>query len=269
MTSGHEGQSTRGTFRIATLNVHEWRDDKGVDSIDRIAQVLKPLDLDILALEEVSNESTLKILSSKIGLTHYLFCEADVYHGNAVLSKQQISSSKKARIGIGLNDVRSILQVVVDHEFMLDNAASLSVTHLDHASEEVRIEQLETFHEDILSNYSNKVQIVVGDFNSLTLDDYSPKYLEQIAAVRRKTDWEIPKENATLWMKKKNFVDVLKQSNKHCLDEELKTCRFNTRVDYIFLRGELKEGWSLSDCKILSSGAATDHEIVMATFCKH
>jgi hypothetical protein len=69
-------------------------------------------------------------------------------------------------------------------------------------------------------------------------------------------------------MKQKGFVDVLRATNEKLRDGDLRSCRYHTRVDYIWMRGMLKNGWVLDESKIVSSKDATDHELVLAVFNK-
>ena len=41
------------------------------------------------------------------------------------------------------------------------------------------------------------VRVLCGDFNSLTLEDYSAAELGAVAEVRRRNRWEAPKDKAT------------------------------------------------------------------------
>jgi endonuclease/exonuclease/phosphatase family metal-dependent hydrolase len=108
-------------------------------------------------------------------MMHYIFADGD-FHGNAFVSRHPISLTNNTLVEIGNHDKRNMLQVRLDHPFTTDNQLDFFVTHLDHAVESVRVQQLEYFQSKMWTSAGN-VQIVMGDFNSLTMSDYSPNYL--------------------------------------------------------------------------------------------
>jgi hypothetical protein len=74
--------------------------------------------------------------------------------------------------------------------------------------------------------------------------------------------------DVTDWMKHNGFVDVLRAKNEKLRDNEIRSCRYHTRVDYIWMKGMLKHGWVLDESRVVSSKNATDHELVLAVFNK-
>ena len=47
----------------------------------------------------------------------------------------------------------------------------------------------------------------------------------------------------------------------------IKTCRFDTRIDYVFANNEYLETWSLKKLETVDDNAS-DHNMVIATFSK-
>ncbi len=48
--------------------------------------------------------------------------------------------------------------------------------------------------------------------------------------------------------------------------ESLGTCRFKTRIDYIFVNKKMKEMFSIKDYEHFRHGDASDHKLVRVTF---
>jgi endonuclease/exonuclease/phosphatase family metal-dependent hydrolase len=174
MATVHQGQHCE-SFKVATLNVHEWLDSNGLENTERLADVINPLHLDLLALEEVLHTDSLTMLAKLLGMPFIAFADGDL-HGNAFLSRHKFLKTKSKLVSIDTHDKRSMLQVNLDHPFALENRIDFYVTHLDHAVETVRIQQLDEFKTMWTTN--GNIQVVLGDFNSLTLSDYTPNYLK-------------------------------------------------------------------------------------------
>ncbi|KAL0476656.1 hypothetical protein AKO1_006190 [Acrasis kona] len=256
----------RSTFRVATLNIHMWGDVKNKDNVERLIEFIRPFDLDLIAIQEVMNiKNKLKTLADGIGMPYVAFGEgcSDRF-GNAIISKHpfaeetnQISTFKEA-------EERAMLSVKLDskHPFIQDNKdVQFHSIHLDHSREEYRMAQLI----DIFSQTTpSSKDFIMGDFNALDETDYSEDYFNQIAAVRRKGHWESPKSEVTSFMKNEKYIDVWRTLNPDSLD--ISTCRFNTRIDYIWQRGHLSKKWRISNCNIIPSKKITDHELVLCVF---
>ncbi|CAF4571502.1 unnamed protein product, partial [Rotaria sp. Silwood2] len=164
------------------------------------------------------------------------------------------------------HNARGMLAVQIDHEFFSDNDATLYVTHLDQLSEQVRLKQMKQLEEHV---HNSGVQLMVGDFNSLTFDDYSDDYFNvNIHGVRQQNSWENPFNLVTNEMKTNGYHDCWREMNKEAIDNQTITCIYKTRIDYIWKRGELKNGWEMEECKIFSTENATDHNGVLVTFTK-
>ena len=110
----------------------------------------------------------------------------------------------------------------------------------------------------------------MGDMNSLTRDDYSEEYLtKNIVEVREKNYWEKPCFDLTqLITKQWSYEDAFKKLNPQLKDRQVVTCRFDTRIDYIYLRPRIDDSWILKECSIIDTNNATDHNGVLAVFEK-
>ncbi|CAF1296355.1 unnamed protein product, partial [Adineta steineri] len=117
---------------------------------------------------------------------------------------------------------RGLLQCCLDG---FDNL-TFAVTHLDHIEEDVRLEQIQYF-----KPYEQNIDILMGDMNSLTRNDYSDDYYRNIVA-----------------------------------DEQIVTRVYGTRVDYIFVHPRVNERWNLTECSIIDTKGVNDHNGVLTEF---
>ncbi len=110
------------------------------------------------------------------------------------------------------------------------------------------------------------LRIMSGDFNALTLEDYSEQELSRVAEVRKNNRWEEPRGDVTRYVEQ-----VMEFSDSKCLlrDEDdlngpLSTCRFNTRIDYVYF----KKGAGGVELKVDAlkhvEDSASDHNMVLA-----
>ncbi|MEO1273370.1 MAG: hypothetical protein AAFX99_35240, partial [Myxococcota bacterium] len=105
-------------------------------------------------------------------------------------------------------------------------------------------------------------EIWVGDFNALTREDYNASAWRDIVAVRKRNRWEAPQTAATEWMRKAGFIDCWRAAG---CEGPVSTCRFDTRVDYIWASPDFLDQWALTQCIAVHSDAS-DHKLVRAQF---
>ena len=256
----------KSSFTLATLNVHSFSHPLDYKDNSRdLAELLRPLDLDLLALNEIGNDQQWTRFCELLSLPHHVYGAArDRYFGNGFASRYPIEShSNTQSTGTAYAEKRSLLHCRLGGEHPFAAQRTFAVTHLDHRIEEARVKQLEDFQP-----VENKIDILMGDLNALTRDDYSEEYFRRtVSDVREQSSWESPRFEVTgLLAERWNFRDAFKASHPHLQDEKISTCRFNTRIDYIFLRPREDERWTLRDCYILPTKGATDHNAVVARF---
>ncbi|CAF1563738.1 unnamed protein product [Rotaria sp. Silwood1] len=265
-------------FRIGTLNVHFFTDSQGQSNVYRLAQIIKPMSFDLLAIQEALNTDQpsdvvsdryyhFQLLSDLLQLPYTAFCHTSQGFGNAILSRFPLKNSFNYNTQKVENHyIRGMLAVQVNHEFFNDNDATFYVTHLDQLSEQVRLLQMKQLEEHV---QVSGLQLLVGDFNSLTFDDYSNDYFNvNIHDVRQQNSWEDPFNLVTDLMKTNGYHDCWREMNKEAINDQASTCIYKTRIDYIWRRGELKNGWEMNECRIFSSENATDHNGVLVNFTK-
>ena len=62
------------TFRIATLNVHGFDDPSTYENnIVRLISILKPLDLDLIAVQEIADDQNWIQFCRELSLPHFIF----------------------------------------------------------------------------------------------------------------------------------------------------------------------------------------------------
>jgi len=266
-------------LRIVTLNVHFFTDINEQSNVHQLVRLLKPMSIDILALQEVLHTNRdahvaperhyhLKLLSDLLELPYIAFCETVFEFGNALLSKFPLKHSTNYYADVDKNLYkRGMLAVQIEHEFFRENNATFYVTHLDQIYEQARLQQIQLFEKFIDQNDS--LQLVMGDMNSLTFSDYSNDYFHSyIDDIRQKNNWERPYELVTQQMKVNGYTDCWREMNSEAIDDQVVTCIYRTRIDYIWKRGELKNQWKINECRIFSSANATDHNGVLICFLK-
>lgn len=263
-------------IRLASLNVHFFSDLNNQSNVHRLAQLLKPMSLDALALQETlhidqpssERHSHFKLLSELLQLPHRAFCHTTLGFGNAFLSRFPVTNHANyyAEV-VGAKNKRGMLAVQIDHEFFKDNNTTLYITHLDQISEEIRSKQLEQFEQHLRK--STDFQLVMGDFNALTFEDYSKDYFNtHIRDVRQRNSWEGPFNLVSQKMKDNGYIDCWREMNPEAIDDQVVTCVYKTRIDYIWRRGPLQKGWIIDECRIFPTNEATDHNGVLLTFTK-
>ena len=254
-------------LRLASLNVHFFSDLKGLSNVHRLAQLLKPLSLDALALQETLH-TDFNLLSELLQLPYRALCHTTFGFGNAFLSRYPVTGHVNYYAKpIGAKNKRGMLAVQIDHEFCKDNDATIYVTHLDQISEEIRLKQLDQFEQHLRK--SNGLQLVMGDFNALTFEDYSDQYFNMhIREVRQRNSWESPFNLITQKMKENGYIDCWREMNPKAINDQVVTCVYKTRIDYIWRRGVLQKGWTIGECRIFPTDEATDHNGVLLTLSK-
>lgn len=260
------GSPVMTDFRIGAVNVHCFQNPKtNKNNAKELASILGSYNLDVLAVEEANNSSNWRQLCDELELTYSTFgASHGNSYGNAIASRHPISqsSNKKSRTNADGGD-RAMLQCQFggNHSFVQNR--KFAVTHLDHLNEDDRLIQIQEF-----SPYSHNINVLVGDMNALTRGDYSDKYFNEIVVGKReKSGWEKPRFELThlltnIW----GFQDALRHANPNVNDEQIATCPYGTRIDYILLHPLSDDDWLLKECFIVDTRQVTDHHAVLATF---
>lgn len=164
------------TFRVATYNIHKC---KGLDfraSPQRIVAVLREINADIIALQEVVShenyapqENQAKFIAENLNFDYRIGENrkhlGGVY-GNVVLSRFPILEDKNFDITIGKYEPRGCQHVDVRIE--ADNFLHIYNIHLGTSFFERRRQVKRLLDEEILNRHHFAPRIMLGDFNEWT-----------------------------------------------------------------------------------------------------
>jgi endonuclease/exonuclease/phosphatase family metal-dependent hydrolase len=155
-------------LRIATYNVHKCKGLDGRVSVPRIAQVIRDLNADVVALQEVfagQAEALARELEvhSVMGDNRQLTGDA---YGNAVLSRHCLKSHCNYDVTVPGRESRGCLRADV---FLMNRAVHVFNVHLGTAFFERRRQAKHLVDEAVLrSRTLTGPRIVLGDFNEWT-----------------------------------------------------------------------------------------------------
>ena len=173
------------------------------------------------------------------------------YFGNAILSKYKISDVFYKNIEIKDVETRGFIVSKFHENF------NLIVTHLDVELEEIRIQQ----YKEIKKNLNfNELNILLGDFNALRFEDYTKKKWNEILKIRKKNFWEFPKSNL-IHLIEKDFIDIWSK-----YDKIQPTCRYDTRIDYIFLSKMNQDDFEIKSILRIDDIEISDHYPILLKF---
>lgn len=251
-------QSSAAVLRVMTYNIHHGAGMDGKLDLDRIAEVIKSRDTDVVGLQEVDAnysarsdfQDQAKILAKKLRM-YYVYGPAIVagdpqnpnLYGDAVLSRFPIKDSKvhKLRFRQGHEP-----RVCIEARICINGKEyTFMVTHLDHMKNDVRIEQAE----DIIKAVGN-VQgpiILMGDFNCLPPGENGSD------------EWSRKTKPVGLVIEK--FEDTFLLAPKGSPG----TIRGDRRIDYIFVSPDLAK--KVKSCRVIRTpltDVASDHIPVVA-----
>lgn len=241
---GSKQVKDQSAFRIMTYNIHHAEGMDGIVNLERIADVIKKENPDILLLQEVDinlsrsgNMDIPQLLSKKTGLKNVVFgknLDIDTgSYGNATLSRFTITSSKNfqfERIG---SEQRGILATEISlhgREILVLNS------HFDHSQEDAeRILYAEKIIHEILPKYNADVVLFGGDFNDIPTSQMYQKLNENF-----KDTWMISGQGDGMTIP---------------ADQPIK------RIDYILFSGNIQP-----DSIWIPKTEASDHLPVVADF---
>lgn len=137
--------------------------------------------------------------------------------------------------------------------------------HLDHVLEPTRIAQLNKLKP--ILDQENVPHVIMGDFNALTKQDYTTEYEAEVRAVRESGNWELPHYDVTALMVEWGYIDLWAKINPTIKDQDVKTCEYSTRIDYIWVSKSMDEkiDYEKTTCRILDEVHFSDHFPVLAS----
>jgi endonuclease/exonuclease/phosphatase family metal-dependent hydrolase len=249
-------------FRLATIDVHSFRKPSPTisNNISELISILEPLKLDLIVVQEIQNNDKWKEFYQRLSLPFSAQGPPNRTFGNGIASRYSLNSNSIQQASFFCNGgVRSILRCCLDG---IENL-TVAVTHLDHLDEDDRLKQIKEFNP-----CQQNIDILMGDMNALTREDYTDDYYRHMVVENReKSYWEKPRFDLTqLITHEWNYQDAFKQINPTLKDKQVVTCRFGTRIDYIYIHPRVNDHWILTECSIIDTKGATDHNAVFAEF---
>ncbi|XP_061961228.1 uncharacterized protein LOC133682014 [Populus nigra] len=247
-------------------------DGEGYRSTRTVLQVLKELDADILALQDVKAEEEkamkpLSDLAAALGMD-YVFAESWApEYGNAILSKWPIKRWKVQKI-FDDTDFRNVLKATID--VPQAGEVNFHCTHLDHLDENWRMKQI-----DAIIQSSDAPHILAGGLNSLDETDYSEERWTDIVKYYEEMGKPTPKVEVMSFMKSKHYSDA-KDYAGECEAVVILakgqnvqgTCKYGTRVDYILASPNSPYKFVPGSYSVFSSKGTSDHHIVKVDIVK-
>ena len=180
-------QQTAGRVRVATYNTHKCRGMDGRIRPERIVEVLREIDADIIALQEVmcreglrQEDDQARYIAEELGL-HAELGENRRYrggaYGNLLLSRLPIHHARNHDLSVVGRERRGCLRTDIR---LADNSVlHMFNVHLGTALFERRIQTRELSRRQIFTNPElGGHRIILGDFNEWTRDLPS-EYLAQ------------------------------------------------------------------------------------------
>ncbi|KAA8550914.1 hypothetical protein F0562_002598 [Nyssa sinensis] len=237
-----------------------------------LLEVLRELDADILALQDVKaeEEKSMKPLSDLAGALgmNYVFAESWApEYGNAILSKWPIKRWKVQKI-FDDTDFRNVLKATID--VPQTGEVNFHCTHLDHLDENWRMKQINAIIES-----NDSPHILAGGLNSLDETDYSPERWTDIVKYYEEMGKPTPKVEVMRFLKCKQYTDA-KDFAGECESVVMiakgqsvqGTCKYGTRVDYILASPDSPYKFVPGSYSVFSSKGTSDHHIVKVDILK-
>lgn len=230
------------SVRLATFNVHMWRDRAQRPTQDKTIELLRRLGCEAVALQEVpAQTNTLAKVASALKM-HYAFAPASSL-GNALLSTKALHSFEVVPLPSGNMEARSAFIATLAWE---RGSCRFVGTHFDPHFERDRMRQLAALLGRLKARPHDGCTVLAGDLNSLDLTDYNVTALAGIRAHRARSQREPPAGDITRELSARGFVDLWRYASaarsapQEALPDQpisvgpLATCWAGTRIDYIW-----------------------------------
>jgi endonuclease/exonuclease/phosphatase family metal-dependent hydrolase len=266
-------------MKVLTYNVHGWlTPDGGTANVDRLAEVIAATGADLVGLNEVFHPwhtpagPALKVLADSLNMA-YAFgptlpaepTPTGVPYGNALLSRWPILAYATHHLAPTVSyGRRGLLEVRVS--LPSGQPFTLYVTHLDHRSEAIRLEQWASANAWLLRD-RGRPHLLLGDFNALAGVDYpAPETVEQLKAYQIAQGWPVPAFDLIAQVLKAGYVDAFARAGRGPR-QTWPSAAPERRIDYIFLPEVMAD--RLIRCSRWDGPAAlsaSDHLPILAEF---
>jgi len=192
-------------------------------------------------------QSALQFLAEKLQMHFYFQCALDETFGNAILTKTPLDPVRKQQLMVSGQETRSVVGGCMK---IAEKSLHLYCTHLDDRLESTRVKQIQDLHSVVPST----PHIILGDFNALRKDDYTDEQWKKISVQR---------ENAAKEKPVTELMELIESNYKYnCWGENKSTCKYGTRIDYIFGSEACSKILQVTKSQVLETDAS-DHSIVI------
>lgn len=229
-------------IRVVSYNIHHGEGtDRRLD-LKRIAQVLSDAEPDIIALQEVDQNTTrtdnvdqAAELAKLLKMNHVFGGNIDLqggHYGNAILTRfASISASNHPLPLLAKGEQRGVLEADITVPGLKQPLKFLD-THFDHRQDEKERIASSKMIAQLIQDWGNCPALLAGDLNAVP--DSKPLALLE-------KDW--------------------KRSNEEILPT-IPSDKPTRQIDYILLRP--KQGWKVVECRVLDEPVASDHRGILA-----
>jgi endonuclease/exonuclease/phosphatase family metal-dependent hydrolase len=266
-------------MKVLTYNVHGWlTPDGGATNVEMLAQVISATGADLIGLNEVFHPRrtpagpALAVLASRLGMA-YAFgptlpaepAPDDIPYGNALLSRWPILAYAAHHLAPAVSYGRRGL---LETRVLLPSGQpfTLYITHLDHRSEAIRLEQWAAANTWLLRD-RGRPHLLLGDFNALAAADYpTPETIAQLRAYQAAQGWPTPAFDLIAQALKAGYVDTFNRAGQRS-GATWPSAAPERRIDYVFLPDVMAD--RLTSCTRWDdpiARGASDHLPVLAEF---
>ena len=238
------------TVRVATYNVHMWKDARGIRNFDAIMHTIAHVNADVLVLQEVHMFDKDQIITrlQELGYTHASAGKTSTiggtFFGNMVVSKYPFAAEPVVKTYDADQKYAGERRCYIKAAIQLPSDKKITVygTHLDvyDQTETLRTQEIKELIADIQKNPGHC--IIAADYNAVRKRDYQ-------YAVNGKNVWDMLNENnkkrtgaatqtrALEILEQHHFVDSFTQNNQQ---SPKATVWSGTAVDFLYLN----EAWN-------------------------
>jgi endonuclease/exonuclease/phosphatase family metal-dependent hydrolase len=264
--------------RALTYNIHGWLMPDSAPNLDQVAEVIAASGADLIGLNEVfhpyptAQGPALEVLARRLGMAHAFGATVAtdpqpdaIPYGNALLSRWPILAYAVHHLtpmtSYGQRGLLETRVALPDGQLF-----TVYVTHLDHRSEDLRVQQWSAAL-TWLGRDRSRPHLLMGDLNALSPSDYAqPEALELISAVQSERGWAPPAFRLIEQVMKAGYEDAFVVGGAGP-GETWTALEPDRRIDYIFYPA----AWSgvRVSCRRWEAGPAveaSDHLPVLAEF---
>jgi endonuclease/exonuclease/phosphatase family metal-dependent hydrolase len=275
-------------MKIVTYNVHGWLTTNNDNNFHQVTTFLKNIDADIICLQEVDEkrntiDSVLICLQSHFQ-TMFDSCITQAsspiphiipYLSDVIVVKSDIGKIQQKfhyLLSYRMKQQRTMSGVIIE---LLNTKKQIAVfcTHLEQASENVRMEQLkiaieQNAQKDLDLFHIDSV-IYAGDFNAVCREDYSQEHWNQLQQIRDKNKWEkLSTRVHTYLTSERNLVDCYQLSDVKNNSQLVTSAQANNRIDWLLVSRQFLAAWSIQSYQVHNDCNASDHYPVSVLFHK-